>query len=186
MSKIHVLGCDPALANMAFARMSLDLEHLELDLLELSIVQTERGADKKVVRASSVDLRRAQELHAGMQSASKGCRLCFAEIPSGAQSASAARGLGIAVGVVASCPIPLIQVQPLEVKMASVRSKTATKKEMIDWAFSLYPNANWMRARGKSDGPLVADNEHMADAVGAVHAGILTKEFEAVRKIVMF
>lgn len=178
--RIRVAGIDPAFANMGMARMTLDLETLGLELEEVRLVQTEKLAGKlKTVRQNSDDLRRAIELQAGFQSGIEGCSVCFAEIPSGSQHSRSALGFGIAIGVLSASPIPIIEVMPLETKTASVGKKTAAKREIITWASDLYPDASgWLRERGKADGRLIDDNEHLADAVAIVHAGIRTPEFK--------
>jgi Holliday junction resolvasome RuvABC endonuclease subunit len=76
--------------------------------------------------------------------------------------------------------VPLVEVTPTEVKMASVGSKTATKEEMITWAVSKYPDINWPK-HGKSIS--AAKAEHMADAIGALHAGVLTSTFKHFIKL---
>lgn len=79
---------------------------------------------------------------------------------------------GICLGVLAACSIPVIQVSPLETKLASVGHKTASKADMIAWASNLYPDADWLSCRGR----LIASNEHLADATAIVHAGVRTPE----------
>ena len=178
--KITVLGIDPSLTNMGLCVGEIDTLHhavgihcMEVTLLHL--VRTE-VQNKKTVRKSSDDLRRAQELHTELHRviAKHKPQMIFTEVPSGSQSAVSAKGLGIAVGVLASITRPLIQVSQQEVKMASVGKKTASKEEMIDWATRLYPEAEWLTHRGK----LVAHNEHLADAVAVINAGICTDEFK--------
>lgn len=186
MSSIRVAGIDPALANFGIARMQLDLDTLQLRLDGIRTISTEKLAGKKkLIRQNSDDLRRAKELHDAMQQELQGCTVAFAEIPSGAQHARSALGFGIAIGVLASCKIPLLQVMPIETKMGSVGTKTAEKSDIIGWAAGLYPQAGWQRytqdTRGKSPhlkGELHADNEHVADAIAIVHAGICLPEFK--------
>ena len=169
------IGIDAAFANMGLARVSIIGNFV--NCLGLQLVSTER-LDKKVVRKSSDDLRRAIHLRdelaafCGLNSAT---RLAFAEVPSGSLSAAAARSLGIAVGVLASCPVPIIEVSQREVKMASVGKPTASKAEMIEWATSLWPDANWLTKKG---GGYVLANEHLADAMAIVVAGTKTQEFK--------
>ena len=100
----------------------------------------------------------------------------FVEVPVGSQSARAMASYGVCIGLLAALSDkPLIEVTPTEVKLAAVGSKTASKQEMISWASDLYPHLNWIKSRGKSE--LADKNEHIADAIGAIHAGILTDEF---------
>jgi len=193
MGSILVAGLDPAFANFGIARMQLDLETLGLSLESVRTITTEKLSGKnKVVRQNSDDLRRSQELHDGFHEEIKGCVVAFAEIPSGAQHARSALGFGAAIGILASCPIPIIQVMPLETKMASVGLKTAEKPQIIAWAASLYPHIQWktydreVLKAGKilrNKGDLHDDNEHAADGCAVVHAGIRTPEFKQLMAI---
>src|SRR6267378_3300526 len=193
MSSILVAGVDPAMANFGLARMQLDLDTLGLSLERVRTISTEKLAGKnKVVRQNSDDLRRAQELHDGFHEETQGCVVAFAEIPSGAQHARSALGFGVAVGVLASCRIPIIQVMPVETKMASVGVKTAEKRDIIAWAAMLYPHIQWktydreVLKGGKvlrNKGDLHDDNEHAADGCAVVHAGIRTPEFKQLMAI---
>jgi len=171
-STVTVVGVDPSLANWGMCRASVSLSTLEVvNIGALTLVPTAKTTCKSV-RASSDDLRRACELCEAFQAFCRGAAVVVAEIPSGCQSARGAMSNGVCLGVLASCPIPLVQVSPLETKLASVGSKTASKAEMIAWATGLYPDADWLRSRGR----IVAANEHLADAVGIVHAGVRTPE----------
>lgn len=187
MTSIRVAGLDPAMAHFGIARMQLDLDSLTLSLERVRTISTEKLAGKKkVVRQNSDDLRRAGELFTGFQEEIQGCTVAFAEIPSGAQHARSAYGFGMAVGILASCPIPIIQVMPVETKLASVGTKTADKVEVISWAAGKFPNIDWKTyskdvvVKGKvkrKAGDFHEDNEHAADACAVVQAGILTPEF---------
>jgi len=179
MKSIRVAGLDVAFSNFGMARAEIhpdgikNLDYTRVNVTDLKLLST-TGMDKKVVRKSSDDLRRARELLVPMQNFCTTATIAFAEVPHGSQSARASWSLGVSVGVLASCPIPVIQVSALEVKMATVGKKTASKQDMIDWAVSLYPDAQWLH-HGKK---LVAANEHLADAVAAIYAGIKTDEFK--------
>ncbi|MCA1379490.1 hypothetical protein I6F34_01475 [Bradyrhizobium sp. BRP05] len=189
MSSVLVAGLDPAFANFGIARMWLDLDTLALTLDRFRTISTEKLAGKKKqIRQNSDDLRRARELFAGMHEELADCRFCFAEIPSGAQHARSSYGFGVAVGVLASCKIPMFEVMPLETKLGSVGSKTADKPDVIAWAAERYPEAPWQRyeadTRNKKGaivntaGGLHVQNEHVADAIAIVHAGIRLPEFK--------
>jgi Holliday junction resolvasome RuvABC endonuclease subunit len=173
MRKILVGGIDPSLTAFGIARLQLDLDSLELSVEDLILEKT-APTKVKQVRRNSDDLSRAEKLYQAFHDGLDGCVVCFAEIPSGAQSARAALGFGIAIGVMASCHIPLIQVMPSETKLAVTGGKTATKSEMISWGTGKYPKAPWLKHRGK----IVQDNEHLADAVAVAHAGVKTDEFK--------
>ena len=94
---------------------------------------------------------------------------------------------GICVGVLGALRatgIPFFEVTPSEVKMSSVGSKTATKKEMIEWATTKHPEANWPTY--KEYGVAVINEgkaEHMADATAAIYAGISCNDFQQMLPI---
>jgi len=178
--RIRVAGVDPALANMGIARMILDIETLDLELESLKLTQTEKMTGK-TVRQNSDDLRRAIELTGAFQKGVEGCSVVFAEIPSGSQHSRSALGFGVAIGIMAGCPVPLIEVMPSETKIHSAGEK-ATKSQIIRWAVDKYPSKDWIlharNGKGFAKGDLHDDNEHLADAVAVIHAGIQTPEFK--------
>jgi Holliday junction resolvasome RuvABC endonuclease subunit len=169
--------------------MRLDLDSLELSLERVRTLVT-RPVDKKtrkVVRKNSDDLRRARQLHDGFHEELKDCVVAFGEIPTGTQGARAALGFGVALGVLASCKIPIIEVMPVETKLASAGHAKAEKPEVIAWAAARYPQMDWLRyqedviyrgQKRRSAGDLHEDNEHAADATAVVHAGIKTEQFK--------
>lgn len=189
MGSILVAGLDPAFAAFGIARMWLDLETLELKLDRFRTVITEKLAgSKKVIRQNSDDLRRSRELHEALHQELEGCTAVFGEIPSGAQHARSAFGFGVAMGVLASINIPLFEVMPLETKLGSIGSKKAEKPEIIAWAAERYPEAPWQRYEADTKnkkgallnkaGSLHVENEHVADAIAIIHAGIRLPEFK--------
>ncbi|NUB23353.1 hypothetical protein [Azospirillum brasilense] len=177
-----VIGCDPSPQNWGLARAIVRLSNLStlaepvLEIAALRLVRTAPAGGKKVVRKSSDDLQRAGVILAEFRSFCAGAALCMVEVPSGCQSARGAMSNGICVGILSNAVLPLIQVDPSEVKLATVGSKTASKADMIAWATALYPDADWLRDRS---GSLIAANEHLADAVASIHAGMKTAEFRA-------
>lgn len=179
MSKIRVVGMDPSTANWGIAKAEIDLNTSKIDILDLILIQTE-SETKKGVRKDSDDIRRAREVYAAMLLHCTGASLVISEIPfmNPGGYASANFNSGLVTGVLAACPKPVIQVFPQDVKVAAVGHKHAAKEEMIEWAMNKYPSAPWkMRTlRGKS--VPVASNEHLADAIAAIHAGIETAQFE--------
>jgi Holliday junction resolvasome RuvABC endonuclease subunit len=181
MSIVKVVGIDPSLSNFGLARLHLDLTAFKLKVHDLHLIETEKRASK-TVRQNSDDLRRCQEIVREYHKLVLDWEpaAVFAEIPTGAQSARAMYAFGTVVGMLASCPIRPIQVQPFETKLATVGTKTASKEEMIEWAVETYPDAPWLRdeRNGKNKGRILNSNEHLADAVAIAHAGIVTDQFQ--------
>lgn len=180
--KINVVGFDAAFANFGIAHATVDLDTHDVEVEHLNLIETK--ADKsKTVRKNSDDMRRASLVHKAMLEACEGKAVAFAEVPTGSQSARASWSLGIAVGLLAACPLRIIELSPSEVKLNSVGIKTATKQEMIDWAVREYPNANWLMR--KSKGVMVPKNanEHLADAVAVIRAGVQNPQFQQLMEL---
>ncbi|MCG5512790.1 hypothetical protein [Ectothiorhodospira shaposhnikovii] len=179
MKQIMVAGIDPSLRNLGTVRALIDPITRRVEVVGMTLYTTE-SRDKKTVRKNSDDLRRARELRSGIDRACVNCSVAMVEVPVGSQSARASWGLGIAVGVLASCPVPMIEVTPTEVKLATVGSKTASKEDMILWAMERHPNAPWIRRKMKGKEVITNANEHLADALGTIYAGLHTETFQMV------
>lgn len=176
MATLRIGSIDPALENWGMSLFNFDTETFELDLLDLKLVKTE-PLKEKGVRKNSDDLRRAAEIRDKWKPFHDGCDLIFSEVPTGSQHARASFANGLVVGMLTFAPAVLIQILPLETKMASIGKKDASKQQIIDWAVAKYPTAPWLRARGNPNGAIIKDNEHLADSVAVAHAGLLTQEF---------
>ena len=184
--KVKVTGIDPALRNFGFAHGIYDTDTGEIEITNLVLAQTE-SADKKtskVLRKNSDDLSRAHILHQAMQDETQGVTFAFIEVPVGSQSSRAMASYGVCIGVIASCPVPYFQLTPSEVKLIATGSKNASKEEMIQWATTKHPQANWLTRKSKGELVLMLDNEHLADAVAAIYAGVNGREFQ--QAIAMF
>jgi Holliday junction resolvasome RuvABC endonuclease subunit len=186
MKAVRVGSLDPSLANFAVARLVLKLDTLQFGIESLHTIRTEKQTTKQT-RQNSDDLRRCKEIIRVYHPLVLPCSVVFAEIPVGAQSARAAFAFGASTALVSSCPVPVIQVQPHETKLATVGTKTASKEEMIEWAAQAYPHGPWSRyereitKKGKiirRKGDIRDDEEHVADAVAVAHAGIKTDQFQ--------
>lgn len=177
--KIKIVGFDPSTSNWGICKASLDLDTSEVFVDDLILVQTESEKNKGV-RKDSDDIRRAREVHAGMIEACKGAALAICEIPFMNPGGYAAANFnsGLVTGVLASCPIPLIQVFPQDVKMLACGSRHAAKEEMIEWAMNKYPSAPWLMRKLRGNMVPTAANEHLADAIAAIHAGLNTAQFK--------
>jgi Holliday junction resolvasome RuvABC endonuclease subunit len=174
---IKIVGVDPAIRNFGYAQGTFDTSNSLLSMQSIALVTTEKNPHK-TIRRNSDDLSRAQHHQKALIKYCAGMNIAIAELPTGTQSARGAMSNGIALGVMASCPIALIQVMPDEVKMAAVGHKQASKEEMIEWAMEKYPFLPWLTIKRKGLDTPVAANEHLADAIAVIHAGILTQQFE--------
>jgi len=176
---VRVLAIDPAMSNLGLVVADVDVVSGEIvGTPELRLTSTAPGKDKKTVRKSSDDLRRCRELYTAMAPLVDRVDLVCSEMPIGSQNSSAMKGVGVCTMLLATISKPLIELTPEEVKLAAVGKKTATKAEMISWAYHRHPEADWLRANGKPEGALVNANEHIADAVAVIRAGTLTDQFK--------
>lgn len=172
---MKILGIDPSLSNCGFATGTLDIETLDFKVDNLNLVKTE-ASKSKTTRKNSDDLERCRLLAAGLREAEKGAEIAFVEMPVGSQSARAMMSYGVCMQLVGMLNIPVIQVTPNEVKTAATGDKLATKREMIEWASFKFPDLNWLKKGGR----LIDANEHLADAIGAINAGVHNEEFLAL------
>lgn len=180
MSVIKVVGIDASLNNFGVVKAGVDLDTGKITPYEVKLIQPPKAdaETKKKVRKNSDDLRRARWLCANLKQVCKEADIAIAEMPFGSQSARAMASYGICLGVLASCPIPLIEVTPMEVKLAGAGHKTATKAEMIEWAVSLHPGVKWLTCKRGGKSVVTANNEHIADALAAIYAGVDTEQFQ--------
>lgn len=180
--KISVAGFDPAFANWGIAEGHLDLDTGVLDGLDLSIVQTKKGTTKQV-RTNSDDMQRAEDIASVIFEVGRRNKVIFVECPVGSQNASGMKAYGVSVallGALRSQGIQVIEVTAYEVKKALSGNKNASKDLMIQSAMSLYPEANWPK-RGRE--VIAGKAEHMADAIGAIHAGVNTPVFQNLMRL---
>lgn len=179
--QFRVVGMDPSLRNWGISIGTLDLSTKKVDIENVSVINPVLPKGKQV-RQNSLDLESAKQLCANALEAVKGAQAIFVEVPIGSQSARAMASYGICVGVLGALRasgIPFFEVTPNEVKLSTVGKKTATKQEMIEWATTHHPEANWPTY--KENGATLlseAKAEHMADATAAIYAGIKTDQFQ--------
>tara|TARA_B100001559_G_scaffold319797_1_gene330090 strand:+ start:1717 stop:2292 length:576 start_codon:yes stop_codon:yes gene_type:complete len=182
MSLLQVVGMDPSLRNWGIAKGTLTVGlHSSLTISHLDVIQPVLSTGKQV-RQNSLDLESARQLAAQALAAAQGAHAIFVEVPVGSQSARAMASYGICVGVLGALRasgIPFFEVTPNEVKMISVGKKTATKSEMIQWAYARHPEAKWPTYKQHGQDVISeAKAEHMADAVAAIHAGLASNPFQ--------
>lgn len=173
---IPVAGFDPSFTNWGTAEGILCLDTGFLTDVKTGLQRTEKGKDKQV-RTNSDDLRRTEDLARHAFSVCDRVKVVFCECPVGSQSASAMKSVGVAHGIVGALRAKgyiIIEVQANAVKKALTGSIRASKADMIEAAMKLYPDAGWTFHKGNP----TANCEHRADAIGAIHAGVLTPEFQ--------
>lgn len=178
---IKVVGQDPSLRNWGLATGTYCLETGRLQVSRLDLINPVLPVGKQV-RQNSRDLESALQLYTRALAVAEGAHAVFVEVPIGSQSARAMASYGICVGVLGALRAegtPFYEVTPTEVKLAAVGNKNATKAEMIDWATNLHPEANWpIYKQNGSIHVSAAQAEHMADAIGAIYAGLAGNAFQ--------
>jgi hypothetical protein len=183
---IPVMGMDPSFTNWGLGSVDLDLTTGIPSTPYIQLIEPLELSGKNI-RVNSNDLHRAEQIARVVIEGAKKVKAVFAEVPVGSQSARAMASYGICVGIISTIRamgIPVIEVTAIESKLALTGKKTATKLEMIEAAFQTYPEANWLiGTKGKEKGKLIAKNEHMADAIAAIHAGVNTPVFQQLMHI---
>lgn len=181
--KLTVLGMDPSLNNWGLAVGTYDLASKQLDILELQVTQPDIPEGKQV-RNNSKDLARAEQLSLAVRAICHdyAIQATFVEVPTGSQTARAMASYGVCVGILGdlrATGYPFYEVTPLEVKKVATGRTTATKREMIQWAYDQHPSAPWPFQTKKGVTTIIESKaEHMADAVAAIHAGIRLPQFQ--------
>ena len=188
MSIITMLGIDPSLTHTGWAVSEVDLQAREIvRVVDWGTVIT-APTKIKSVRRNSDDLERSRAIVTTLNDAIQrhSIKIAASEIPSGAQSARAALSFGVSVGILASLPIPLIQVMPTETKLASHGTKTADKEDIVRWALAKTEGhpITWPTGKKKNEweielngGYVVKGVEHQADAIAVTQAAIKNEQF---------
>ena len=183
---LNVLGMDPSLSNWGLAFGHYNTQTKQLKMLRIDIHTTAKTKVKNS-KVNIDDLLRARVLSDAAFEAAKQAHVSFVEVPAGSQSARAMASYGICVGILASLRtnfIPFIEVSPLQVKLATIGKKDASKQSIIDRAVDRYPHLEWPTNKHKGKNAITSSKaEHMADAIGAIEAGLLTDEFQQVLAI---
>lgn len=183
---IRIAGIDTSMSNVGLAFGTYDTDHMSYIVDQVHLIHTGPSKDKKV-RKSAQDYERCRSLYSGLRSHLGSWRpsICFAEMPTGSQSANGMKSYGISLMLLGTIGVPVVQVSPQEVKVASVDSKTASKRTMIEWAVRKFPNAHgWLKRTVKGQEEFLNKNEHMADAIGSIEAGMRTDQWLQMLSIV--
>ena len=185
---IPVVGMDPSFRHWGLASANLDLDSGILTTPVLDLIVTGDEPKGKQVRKNSYDLEAAETLFKGVYPIAQKAKIIFVEVPHGSQSAAAMKGAGVCYGILGSLRalgVQIIEVSEAENKKSMCNKRTATKLEMINKAVEYYPDANWptYKRGGKT---LISEGnaEHMADAIGAIHAGVLTPAFQQLMRLI--
>lgn len=175
-----IVGFDPSLNNWGFSIATLNQENTTYSLTidRVGIIQPNKPEFK---RQNQKDLYAGNYLYSYALPLCEGADFIIAELPIGSQSSRAMVSYAMCLGILGSIQshykdlTQFIWVNPDEVKKASVGSKTASKSEIINWAISKHPEANFPTKTVKGQTTIVEGKaEHMADSIAAIYAGLPT------------
>ena len=171
-------GLDPSLSNFGMCKgIALFKEGVikphKVIVEKISLVTTK--TDSSTQYKNEDDLRRARELGSAMLEFFNEVDNIYVEMPVGSQSARAMASYGICVGVVAALGKRVIRVSAKNVKLIATGNPQASKKDMIKWATRMYPELPWLRSKLKGEQVLTNANEHAADAIATLYAGLIIK-----------
>lgn len=197
---MKIVGIDPSLVNTGL--VSLEGNPGAWSVSNLSLVTTKSAnktpaqikAQKKAkktptqpVRKNYDDLDRARELLEKILAFVEDADFICVEIPQIGGADMQARSMwtsGVALGLIASLsPEKVIALTPVEVKNAT-GNKKASKEEMCDWAYALYPNAPWPARKLKGNMVRLITNHHIADALASIAAGLEKKNLWLSQSVV--
>jgi len=147
--------------------------HGNYELLRLGCIVTVPIGKKGAVRVADSDVERSKTIYRELSAVAwkYGVSGFVFEVPhGGAQSARAARSLGLATGILAclaeefgaEANVPSEYVTPQANKRSFCGRTNASKQEMMARAVELWPDAKWPRAKDQL--------EHVADAAGCLWA----------------
>lgn len=172
------VGLDPSLSNFGAAKMELTFDSLgkvaSYKLIDIALSETSPDK-KKTRRKNEEDRARAVEHSRFLKDFLKDANIVFCELPVGSQTARAMASYGICVGITSAIELPFFVVSPADVKLAACKDKQASKEQMVNWAISRFPTAQWKQGKSKAIG---TKNEHIADALASIVAGVKTEQFK--------
>ena len=178
---MRFLSIDSSLANTGIA--CGEYNEGVFSVKRIDLMSTEKTKNKSV-RASSDTIERCVRTFRFIEDRLNVVKpdIIFVETPSGSQNSSSAKSYGIVCMLIATLSPSPIQVTPIEVKQATVGKKTASKQEMIDWAYAKHPDADGWQLR---NGSPLKKLEHCADAIAIAYAGVQTDEFKRLERFLL-
>jgi hypothetical protein len=175
-----VMGLDPSLSNLGAVKLKVTLDLNDkckvtaFKYLSMELSETKPAA-KKISNKNVEDLERAHVHKKFLKRMLQDVDFCFVELPTGSQSARAMASYGICIGLFAWVEVPYFVLTPTELKLAACNKRTASKEEMMSWAFKQLPEADWIKGSTKI---ALKKNEHLADALAAIVAGLTSTVFK--------
>lgn len=208
-----VLNLDLTLANCGVSIMDVYGED-DVDVIHVELISTEKITAKQV-RRNSDDLNRSYTICKRLDELIKKYApdVSIAEVPGGSQNSRAAFSFGTANGILGFLRVfmPVIEVQPTEVKAYVSNKKSVSKKDVIDWAYNKFPalqycdfleeneHLYWCHKapkqklkKGQAPAPinltrvhLTDKNEHIADSLAVGMCGMRSNQFRDMMHMAM-
>jgi Holliday junction resolvasome RuvABC endonuclease subunit len=176
---VIVLGIDAALCNLGIA--AVDITPTGERVVETLVARTEPSPKKRKVRAIDDDARRVDELVRALDAAVTKHRpaVLAVEATGAGKGSKAVRAMALVFGAVVTVArlrgLPLVQANPIDVKLAMTGRKNASKDEVILAVEQRFPDVEWPSPVGII--------EHAADAVGVVVACLDTDALRMARRL---
>jgi Holliday junction resolvasome RuvABC endonuclease subunit len=179
--KIKVMGLDGSLQNFGIAVGTVDT--ITKELLTVDNLLLSKTAKDGTVKRANDDFDRFRRHWETIETliAAEKPMMIFGEIPSGSRDVRAAFAFGGVTSILAGLSLTnkLYTVTPAEVKLAASGWKHADKEDVIAAIHSRFPDADWIRSKKpnamciEKDGFYLTNaNEHLADAVSTILAGL--------------
>lgn len=196
MARIKVLGLD-----LAFTHVGLVVGVMRtpapygIEPVEVKVIETVPDAKgkKRFTYKSEEDISRCRVISTHIirtLAENPGIQAVAAEIPTGSQSARAAKTLGMATGIIATLAdcyptLPFVWVFPNDWHRFLFNKLNPTKKEVINWVDLNWKDFDWPK-KATGVGIKKGDQEHAADAMGTLAffmEGNLARMLKKTRKI---
>lgn len=162
-------GLDPSLSNFGMSKGIL-INDSKIQINEIQLVTTKSNPSIKFRNMD--DLERAKQLGRAMIEFFSDVDVIYVELPVGSQSSRAQTSYGVCIGVIAALGSRVKRVSAKDVKLVATGNPEASKQDMIDWATNLYPELTWHTKKRNGVLSYTGKNEHVADSIAAIHAGL--------------
>ena len=179
-----IVGIDPSLRNTGLVAVKLNQVDESITLIDAKMSHTFPSKEKKGKNLHDVNSVRCILADLDEFLLKHNPQLVCAELPLGSQSSQAMIGVGICTTILATIKYPLILVNPFDVKKvvyAGAKRKMA-KSEIVEWATTKHPSDLWFKRKLKGKIVYMASNEHLADALVSIYAGMEKEVFSKIVK----
>jgi hypothetical protein len=176
-----IAALDPSFSFVGVSKFDFDIHNHNYYPVDLKLFQNK---DLGLKPKNLNDFNRVSHLYSELSSYLMDVDLIIAELPQTGGQNMQARSiwtsgmiLSLLSCMVTSLNKPFIPVSPQDIKKIVTGVNSGSKDDVIKWATELYPNLPWLYKTRLGVKSLIDNNEHLADSVGAFHAGIKSKMF---------